>query len=156
MRLDLPVEQCSIKDRSVDWLWWLIAFYFLANLVKNIWINRYLKSGWVIPFVGICLWLVALWSFLNAVVPLWSFALMAIFCEPIGGLIGSILLMLRFGGRGRFAAWRLYELTEQQFFRFNAACRRSRNQAAAQKNLEARVSFPTYCSLRFLILQSVL
>jgi hypothetical protein len=49
--------------------------------------------------------------------------------------------MLRFGGRGRFAAWRLYELTEQQFFKFSAACRRSRNQAAAQKILKHELAF---------------
>jgi hypothetical protein len=118
-----------------------MAFYFLANLVKNIWINRYLKSGWVIPFVGICLWLVALWSFLNGFVPVWSFGVTAIFCELIGSLIGSVLLMLLFGGRGPYAAWRLYELTEQQFFKFSAACQRSNNQEAAQKILKHELAF---------------
>jgi hypothetical protein len=52
------------------------------NLLKNVWNNCYLKSGWLIPLVGICLWFGALWLYKKDFIPLWAFAVLAVFCEP--------------------------------------------------------------------------
>jgi hypothetical protein len=123
---------------------YLIACFFLMNLVRNLWEWRYLKSGWVIPLVGIGLWFTALSLYLYHLVPLWLFAVMTIFCEPIGGPIGSVLLMIRFGGYGRFASWRLFQLTEQEFAALARACERAKNQEAAQKILKQEFCFRVF------------
>jgi hypothetical protein len=109
--------------------------------VKNVWNNGYLKSGWVIPFVGIGLCFGAFLLYEDDIIPLWAFALMAIFCEPIGGPIGSFLLMIRFGGKRRFVAWRLYQLTEEQFDKLNHVCRTAKNQEVANKIYKQELAF---------------
>src|SRR5262249_50809988 len=60
-------------------------------------------------------------------------------CEPTGGPIGSVLLMIRFGGYRRFTAWRLFQLTEQEFGAIARACKRAKNQEAAQKILKQQL-----------------
>ena len=47
--------------------------------------------------------------------------------------------MIRFGGYRRFTAWRLFQLTEQEFGAIARACKRAKNQEAAQKILKQQL-----------------
>jgi hypothetical protein len=49
--------------------------------------------------------------------------------------------MIRFGGMRQFTAWRLYQLSEDQFDKLKYVYRRAKNQEAAQKIYQQELAF---------------
>jgi hypothetical protein len=129
----------------MDIVWILLAAYNLLGIgmaTYSVW--RYI-SGWLVRAVSLVWYLLCSSFWYYKIVPLWAFALLALFAQFVGPTLGVLFIRLRMGPR--YEAWNYTWEANQLFTRLAGMCRRS------HENKELIVNIMTEMSLWWVLMR---